>query len=383
MKELLIDNGLSVIRLARVEGGALSELYFSDRLNGSRVGNIYVALVKNVLPSGFVFLDIGALRDAFLFSGDKKERRGGRLKIGQSVLVQVLKDESLDKGALVTTKLTFTNKYFALMGGGCGDVGVSRKIAEADERARLKGVVVCCLDKDYDAVVRTEAAGCDGGVLRSSLSELKERYVSAAGKGVNALPPQLIYGGESLLVKSADKMLTKDIDRIIINRMEEGFYTYLGAVYGGVLDRLEVYDGDMPLFERYLIEDKMRAVLNKKVWLKSGGYLIIERTEACHTVDVNTGKFIRCANRGGMISKTNLEAAVEAARQIRLRNLSGLIMIDFINPENAAETNELAECLKDALKGDRVPVKVECVTDMGVFLLIRKYTGPPVERWGS
>jgi len=378
MKELIIDNGLSAIRLARIEDGALAELHFEDRENESHSGNIYIARVKSVLPSRFVFLDIGIGRDAFLFLDDAKERTLlNSIKPGSHILVQVAKDETKTKGPLVTARLTFTSKYFVLM-SGAGNSGVSQKISSSAEKKRLKAIAAEHLPTAYGVIMRTEAANVPDDVLQRNLRELIEKSKTVVEQGRFAKPPRLIYREENALVKSVDKMLTRDIDKIIINNMEDALYAYLDTVYGGVSPALTVYNSETPIFEHYAIEGRIKEAFNKKVWLKSGGYIIIERTEACIAIDVNSGKFIH-TRRARMISKTNLEAAREIARQIRLRNLSGLIMIDFINPKDAAETSELAKYLKDALKADRVPVKVEYVTNMGVFLLIRKYAGPYIE----
>jgi len=473
LKTLYIDNGIKTIRLARVEDGVLAELYFENRENESLVGNIYAAAVKNILPARFAFLDIGAKKDAFLNLDDKKQRHlyntdgtGAKklsLKKGSTVLVQVVRDETTAKGAYVTTQLTFTGRYFVLVKNGMADsgdfiqrsdahllsgggAGISQKITEPSERERLKKAALKHLPKTYGVIIRTEAAGCDEDTLQEELRELITKCEDILSRGLNVKPPYCVQKEKSLLVKSADAMLTKDIDRIIINYMEDDFREYLKTVYGGVLSKLEIFNesplaGEPPLneniadrwtpksetlsaaglpqnesfsavklpqnenlsaeelpqsenlpaarpqnengalrmFEYYSIEDRIIKALNKKVWLKSGGFIVIEQTEACTVIDVNSGRFIYGGSRAKTISKTNYEAAEEIARQIRLKNLSGMVIIDFINPENAAETDALAETLKNALKNDRIPVKLTCITDFGVFILTRKKIREPVE----
>lgn len=389
MKCLYIDNGANTIRLARLEDGDLTELAIENRENETRVGNIYAAVVKNILPARFAFLDIGAEKDAFLYLEDRKERnlfktedskRKLILKNGGETLVQVVKDETRVKGACVTTQLTFANKFFVLIKNfDDSEIGISQKITSAHERERLKKITANVLPPGCGAIIRTEAEGLNESLLKNALAELVTKCENVVSQGICKKAPALVYKEESLLIKSADRMLTRDIDKIIINDMEDGFRNYLDSVYGGFLSRLEVYCEKMPLFERYLIESQIEKALCKKVWLKSGGFIIIEQTEACVVIDVNSGKFIHGGDHAKTISKTNLEAAVEIARQIRLRNLSGMIVIDFINAEDAAETENLTQCLRNSLKIDRVPVNIACVTDMGVIILTRKKSHESIE----
>lgn len=390
MKCLYIDNGIKSIRIARTENGVLTELAIENRENETRVGNIYQAQVKNILPAKFAFLDIGAEKDAFLYLEDRKERHlykpeaAGKdklsLKNGGETLVQVVKDETESKGACVTTQLSFTNKYFVLIKNCEGsEIGISQKILSASERERLKGIAAECIPKSYGIIIRTEAEGCGEDTLKALLKELIEKSEQLISCGANVKAPSLVYREENLLIKTTDRMLTKDIDKVFINKMEEGLYKYFDSVYGGVLSKLIIYDGQTPLFENYTINEQIEKALNKRVWLKSGGFIIIEQTEACVVIDVNSGKFIHGGSHAKTISKTNYEAAEEIARQIRLRNLSGMIIIDFINTEDANETEELLKRLKDALKNDRTPVNIACETELGVFILTRKRTHESLE----
>jgi ribonuclease G len=389
MKQLIIDNGEKFIRLARLTDNTVTEISVWRKDSESRVGNIYAAKVKNILPARFVFLDIGAQKDAFLYLNDAKEKYlqnggEGKLKIsaGCDILVQVVKDETENKGACVTTQLNFTNKYFVLITNSFErTVGVSQKITAEEEKERLKKIAYPLLPEGFAVIIRTEAENCGENELTQAFLELINNAKEIVSKGLYRTAPSLLYGEESLLVKAADKMLTKDTDKIVINSMESSLREYLSNIYGGMASKIEIYneENEENIFGRYGAQSQTEKALNKKVWLKSGGYLYIEQTEACVVIDVNSGKFISGKSHGKTVNKTNFEAADEIARQIRLRNLSGMIMIDFINCEDKEELKRLEEHLKAAVKGDRMPVSVACVTEMGVFLLTRKKTYEPLE----
>ncbi|MDR1688027.1 MAG: Rne/Rng family ribonuclease [Clostridiales bacterium] len=389
MKQLIIDNGEKFIRLARIADNTVTEISVWRKDSESRVGNIYAAKVKNILPARFVFLDIGAQKDAFFNLNDAKEKYlqdggEGKLKIsaGCDILVQVVKDETENKGACVTTQLNFTNKYFVLIANSSSrTVGVSQKITSDGEKERLKAIAISLLPEGYAAIIRTEAENCGEDELTDALKKLIENAKVITEQGLCRKAPSLLYGEESLLAKAADKMLTKDTEEIIISGMENSLREYLRSVYGDMTSKLTLYSAEAEenIFDKYGVQGQIEKALNKKVWLKSGGYLYIEQTEACVVIDVNSGKFISGKSHGKTVNKTNFEAADEIARQIRLRNLSGMIMIDFINCEDKQELKRLEEHLKAAVKSDRMPVSVACVTEMGVFLLTRKKTYEPIE----
>ncbi len=384
MKKIYIDSLGSRLRTAVTEETALLEIIHEDKSKKIVVGNMYTGIIQNILPSNFAFVDIGDEKNAFLYLSDRKEdklyeyndakrKRELSIKQGQSITVQVLKEANGEKGATVTTQLSFSGRSAVLMYNAT-DVGVSKKVEDEEERKRLKQIARDILPEGYGIILRTNCAGKPEAHIREEIDRLLcvSKTVLQGGQFVKA--PARIYEGLPETMKIVRDLFTEGLDKIIVN--DEKIYTML-LEYIEKTENLELYTGDIPLFDNFLIEKQIEKALNQKVWLKSGGFIIIEETEACVVIDVNTGKFTD-KNHEHVVVKTNEEAAKEVAKQIRLRNLSGMIIVDFIDMEKEEHKKSVMDVFKNELKKDRSSTSVVGMTKLGLMQLTRKKIGEPL-----
>lgn len=384
MKKLLIDYQGRFIRTVLLEDGEPVDIVIEEKCCRSMLGHIYTGIVKNILPSRFAFVDIGAAQNAFLNLNDKKEKRlwendAVALKQGQTVLVQVVKDPTGEKGAAVSTQLNFTGKLCVVYPTEPGrhEIGVSQKISSQQERERLKKIAGEAIEPGFGMIVRTDAAHVAQEALTQeilSLTSLFKRYTEV---GAYLKPPALVYGENTVM----RELMTADMDAVVLNDAKElPAIREAAARYMGGFDNVILHTEPVPLFDEYFVESKIKKALNKRVWLDCGGFLIVEQTEACAIIDVNTGKFRGKKNLRETIRKTNLEAAAEVARQIRLRNLSGMIIIDFIDMESREDIRMLYDVFSEALKKDRIRTNIVGMTELGLMQLTRKKTREPLSR---
>lgn len=388
MKEIIMDSTDNMVRACLLEDKRPTEIMVERMDKESRVGNIYAGIVKTIIPSQFAFIDIGESKNAFLYLNDSKEKyllspepekntkRLG-IKKGDILLVQVSKDETEEKGCCVTTEISFSNHYMVLLKNREHKVGISKKIVNSEEKQRLRDIVESLLPKGYSAIIRTEAENCDSVILGVETEKLVKKVEQIVSKGTYTKAPAKIFSEKNTAVKIVSKLIRSDVEKIIISSREEcdGLREYLEDYSKGFSERLEYSKGN--LFKKYAID--IKKVLNRKVWLKSGGFIIIEQTEACVVIDVNSGKFIKGKSHEKTAMVTNLEAAGEAARQIRLRNLSGMVLIDFINMYNEESMEKVIGKLKEETAGDRVAVHFAGVIGLGVVLLTRKKTNESLD----
>ncbi len=398
MKRILVDYG-RFRRTALIHDGELIELAAEDAAcaEAPTPGNIYAGLVKNVLPSNFVFIDIGCGKQAFLDLNDGRERGlldGAPIKPGREILVQVLKEPAGEKGASVTSQLSVSDRDLVIfaeaargsnsgrVGDADGDeeafgrIGVSKKITSTAERRRLTEIVDGLLPEGCGAIVRTSAAGKTAEVLGEKITTLLKLSREIRERGAFAKAPSLVYGRDGVLTS----LMSEDVDSVIINASGEleNVRRSVEAVVPGSGVRVTLHEGNTPLFDEFFLENNVRKALEKRVWLNCGGFITIERTEACYVIDVNTGKFAGGSGHGATIFKTNMEAAKEIARQLRLRNLSGIIIIDFINMKKESEREGLYSYVKKLVKGDRLSVSVITMTPTGLMQLTRKKEREPL-----
>jgi len=373
MKKILIDYTADFTYAALTEDGELLELVAEPTGRPSKVGNIYAGLVQAILPSRFAFIDIGEDRNAFLTLDDAKEA-GVNLKNGSHVLVQVTKDAAGEKGAAVTTQLSFATGNMVVYKAENGRTGVSHKIEDSAERARLKEAAAGFKPKDYGMILRTDCMGMEAGALAAEFLELSALSEKIYREGNFAKPPSVV------LAETAERKILngfKNFDKVIINRESARAEVSLALKNMGY-EILEVREGE-PLLSEF--EAQIERALAKKLWMKSGGFIIIEQTEACAVIDVNSGKF-----SGGGAERTqqsaalkiNLEACVEIAKQIRLRNLSGMIIVDFIDLREAEDKARLKSAFAAELKKDSASVNLVGMTELGLMQLTRKRTRPPL-----
>ena len=369
MNRILIDSNLAFTRTALVENGELNELMFENKSEKSVVGNIYAGRVESVVKGiGAAFINIGEERNGILYLDEFD------VKQGDTVIVQAEKEPVNEKGAVLTRKISYPGRFCVIIPDDKG-VGVSKKIDSVEERKRIRDAVVHNTPEGYGVIVRTGAEGKTEEDIKKELDSLLKNAEAINKKADYIKPPALLYKKMS----SADKMIIEliggGIDEIVIN--DKTVFEHISeliAFYGDEGTKVIFYEGTVPLFENYMVESKADKIFDKRVWLKSGGFLVIEHTEAMDVIDVNTGKFTGKKDIEKTILKTNIEAAHEAARQIRLRNLSGIILIDFIDMKNEEDRQELIRVMEAAVKKDRVKTYVHGITRLGLMEITRKKT---------
>ncbi len=399
--EILINVTFDEVRVGLVEGGQLVELYIERKKDASLVGNIYKGRVVKVLPGmQSAFVDIGLQRAAFLYVADVKRDIEAfapffendeedveisytrartdtpiedLLQEGEEIMVQVAKDPLGSKGARVTSYVTLPGRYLVLM-PGLEHVGVSRRITDEQERSRLKGLVEMMRPKGYGLIVRTASEGAEELELKNDLEFLLLLWKNIQQKYEKVSAPSLLYSDLDLVIRSVRDLMSPDVDRVIIDSEEEfqRLKEFVRTYFPKLLDKIELYEGQEGLFDYYGVELDISRALGRKVWLKSGGYIVIDQTEAMTVIDVNTGKFVGRENLQDTIVKTNLEAVKEIAYQIRLRNLGGIIIIDFIDMENQEDREKVFNALKEAMKKDKAKTTIFNISELGLIQMTRK-----------
>lgn len=368
MNRILIDSNLAFTRTAFVEDGDLSELMFENKSDESVVGNIYAGRVETVIKGiRAAFINIGESKNGILYLDEID------VKQGDTVIVQAEKEPVGDKGAVLTRKISFAGRFCVLIPNDKG-VGVSKKIESNEEKKRIRDAVIHNTPDGYGIIVRTGAEGKTDEDFKNEINALHKTADEILKKADYIKPPVLLHKKMSSADKMIIELMGKGVDEIVIN--DEKLYEHVVALmkFYGDDSKIVYYDGVVPLFDNYMIESKADKAFDRKVWLKSGGFLIIEHTEAMDVIDVNTGKFTGKKDFEKTAFKTNVEAAYEAARQIRLRNLSGIIIIDFIDMKDPENRKELIKVMESAVKNDRVKVNVHGMTSLGLMEITRKKT---------
>ncbi|TVZ40759.1 ribonuclease G [Alteromonadaceae bacterium 2753L.S.0a.02] len=395
-EEILVNFGPTETRAALVENGVLQEVFIERARTKGFVGNIYKGKVVRVLPGmQAAFVDIGQTRAGFIHVSDIaavnengiEERSNAEadirdhLREGQNILVQVIKDPISTKGARLTTHLSVSARYLVYMPHS-QHIGVSNRIEDDDERERLKAIVeklAAEYEEQYKGggfIIRTVAEGASEDDLRADIPFVFRLWHDLADTIKKAKAPAIIYEDLPLYMRTIRDLMRSNIEKIRIDSREsfakmEKFAKHYAPEIGG---RIEHYPGERPLFDLYGVEDEVQRALENKVVLKSGGYLIIEQTEAMTTIDVNTGAFVGHRNLEETIFKTNLEAAAAIARQLRLRNLGGIIIIDFIDMKDPEHQRQVHRTLEKCLEKDRAKTSITGVSELGLVEMTRKRT---------
>jgi len=395
--EILFNASIHEARAAVVENGVLHEVYLERASRRGLISNIYKGRVSRVLPGmQAAFIEIGLERTAFLHASDIFDPRHEGTGIeaprtenirtlvaeGNEILVQVVKDPLGTKGARLTTYITLPSRYLVYMPQGRG-VGVSARIEDECERERLRAAVRAGVEPDENAgyIVRTAAEDAPPEALRADMDYLRKLWGFVREKGLRTQPGQLVHADLPLHLRILRDLLRPDVDRVLIDQpsayreMQEFASTFMPDV----LPRMELYAAGRPVFELHNVEEEIQRALDRKVSLKSGGYLIIDQTEAMTTIDVNTGAFVGHRNLEETIFRTNLEAAVTIARQLRLRNLGGIIIIDFIDMEEPEHRRQVIQALERALSDDHVKTNISSVSPLGLVEMTRKRTRESLE----
>ncbi|MFA6665341.1 MAG: Rne/Rng family ribonuclease [Armatimonadota bacterium] len=394
-KEIIVNAGTRETRVALIDSGKLVELHVErdDQVTGS----VYKCKVANVLPGmDAAFVEIGLERNAFLYAGDvlpeadeelpeaKREPVRGQhikdlCKVGQELLVQVVKAPRGTKGARVSTRISLPGRYLVLM-PDAENIGVSRKVEDRAERDRLKKIAEKVKIPGFGVIVRTEAEGKSDRDIKGDMDFLLRMWRQIQEQAKTSSAPALVHQDLSLIYRTIRDVFGSGIQKMFIDSKKD---------YDKALDlvkllsprqksRVNLYTGPEPIFEHFSIENEIDRLLKRKVWLKSGGHITIDQTEALTTIDVNTGKFIGSTSLSDTILRTNQEAAGEIARQLRLRDIGGIIIIDFIDMASARDRNSVVNALDKALKKDRTRTKISNISPLGLIEMTRKRTGATI-----
>ncbi|MDR3567920.1 MAG: Rne/Rng family ribonuclease [Syntrophobacteraceae bacterium] len=418
--ELIINSNAFETRVALIENGQVAELYIERSSDKGISGNIYKGRVVRVLPGmQAAFVDIGLDKAAFLYvtdvcrpmgeieqlliaspvdegengageplGGDRDEcndidlhRDSGlvpiedRLQEGQEILVQVAKEPIGTKGARITTHITLPGRNLVFM-PTMDRVGVSRRIENEEERKRLRDIVCEIKPPDCGFIVRTVAEGAESEKLCSESDFVARLWQSILRRSENAPAPCLIYRELDITLRAVRDLFTKEVDKLVVDSKVEykKILNFTETFLPALCSEVELYGGEEPIFDAYGIEMEIQRALSKKIWLKSGGYIVIESTEALTAIDVNTGRYVGKRSLEETILKTNLEAVKEIAYQLRLRNIGGIIIIDFIDMEKEANRERVWNGLRAATYKDKSKSNILRLSELGLIEMTRKRT---------
>jgi ribonuclease E len=389
-REMLVRQKGDRTQICVIEDGVMVEHYVNRNSAISYVGNVYLGKVQNVLPSmEAAFVDIGKGRNAVLYAGEVNWDSAGLedsaprkietvLKIGQPVLVQVTKDPIGQKGARLTSQISLPGRYVVYVPGG-GMSGISRRLPEP-ERNRIKNIVKSLVPEEAGIIVRTAAEGVSEEELTGDIQRLKAQWdeIYQKTQNPNFHPPVALYTEPDLAVRVIRDIFSEDFEILKVqgNQVHKEISEYLGFIAPELSSKIEKYTGTEDLFSDYRVDEQLAKAFDRKVYLPSGGSLVIDRTEAMVVIDINTGKFIgKGGNLEETVTKNNLEAAEEIARQLRLRDLGGIVVIDFIDMILESNREAVMRRLIECLGRDRTKHQVAEVTSLGLVQLTRKRIG--------
>ncbi len=418
--ELIINARNHATRIALVENGTVVEFFLEESSKEGITGNIYKGRVVRVLPGmQAAFVDIGQSRAAFLyvddvydhqhefeemlrreeeedeeFLSDDSQELNTRpafpeqsfqieelVHEGQEIMVQVSKEPMGHKGARVTSHISLPGRHLVLM-PTVSHIGVSRRIEDEEERRRLREIIQEIRPTEFGFIARTACEGVSDDKIKSEMDFLIRLWHNVQKKSVNASVPSLIHQDLNVTLRAVRDLFTEEVDRLVIdNECEyQKILRFVDTFSPRLNSAVELYEGREPIFDFYGVETEISRALSKKVWLKSGGYIVIEATEALVAIDVNTGRYVGRHNLEETILKTNLEAVKEIAYQLRLRNIGGLIVIDFIDMEQEMNREKVFTSLKEALRRDKNKTKVLKMSELGLIEMTRKRTRDNIDR---
>jgi ribonuclease G len=401
--EIIINVTRDEIRVGLLEGGQVAEFYVERKRDASIVGNIYKGKVVKILPGmQSAFVDIGLEKAAFLYVTDihsdleefapflEEEEKVNSIDLvsqkvkpdltieellqeGQEILVQVSKDPIGSKGARVTSYVTIPGRYLVLM-PDVEHVGISRRIPDEDERTRLRAIVEEIKPEGYGLIIRTASEGSEDKDLIKDLEFLLLLWETVQKKKDRVSAPTMLYSDLDLVFRSVRDLMIQDVKRLVVDSADEyeRIKDFVRTYFENLLGKIELYEGTEPIFDSFGIEFDISRALGRKVWLKSGGYIVIDQTEAMTVIDVNTGKFVGKEELEDTVLKTNLEAVKEIAYQIRLRNLGGIIIVDFIDMEKYENRDRVFIAFVEAMKKDRAKNTISHISELGLIQMTRK-----------
>jgi ribonuclease G len=399
-KRIVVNAGLIETRVAVQEGNLLTELYVERHRHRSIVGSVYKGTVTNVLPGmQAAFVDIGLTKDAFLYAGDYtatllpevdgdadldvdegesplREATGPieqMLSRGQHVLVQVSKESLGTKGARITSFISLPGRYLVYM-PQARHIGVSRRIRDERERDRLRAALRSLTLPPGGFILRTNAEGKGEAEFAADVEFLTRLWGQIQARYESATPPAALHAEADLTFRVVRDLFSPEVDEFVVDDQDvhERVLGYVRALVPGLEERVRLHTDRTPVFDRFGIEKDIEKALRRRVWLKSGGYIVIDHTEALVSIDVNTGKYVGKRDFEQTVLKINLEAVTEVVRQIRLRDLGGIIIIDFIDMEVPEHREQVEKALKRALADDKARTNVMPISELGLVEMTRK-----------
>jgi len=382
-KQMLVRSMPHQTQIVVLEGPVLVEHYVARSDKRSLVGNVYLGKVRNVLPGmEAAFVDFGGGKNGVLYAGDvnygsydlngKPKRIESALQPGDPVLVQVVKDAMGHKGARLTNQVSLAGRYLVLA-PDAQVRGISRRLPD-DERRRLRELVAEFRPEGMGVIVRTAAEGATPDDIKSDIDRLSEIWAGIEKDMKTATAPSLIYQEPPLVIRVIREHFTRDFKRLIVDNRNthDQILSYLGGTGSDLIEKVQLYGDELPLFERFHVEDQLRKALDRKVWLPSGGHIVIDRTEALTVIDVNTGRYVGHSNLEDTVLQNNLESAEEIARQLRLRDIGGIIVIDFIDMEIQKNQDAVLLRMREHLAKDKMRTQVFDVSNLGLVEMTRK-----------
>lgn len=368
MKKIIIETLVSSEKTAVVEDDKLVELLIDENKNNKLVSNIYRGIVKNV-KAGLeaCFVDIGMEKLAYL-----PLKKDSSIKSGMDIMVQINKEAVGTKGPKLNLEVSLSGRYLVYIPSN-DRITISNRLQDEEERFRLKKIVRKFVEEDCGIIIRTEASGCSEEELKKDFIDLKEKYNSIAKEFKLGMGPKLLYKELDTSIKYIKDNVNEDVTEIVVNNSNkyEEIKKILKDINKDYLSKIKAIE-NQDIFDLYKVQSQIDKALNKKVWLKSGGYLIIEKTEALTVIDVNTGKFTGSFNREDTVYKTNEEACIEIARQLKLRDIGGIIIIDFIDMTKKKNKENLLKTLNNYLEKDKRKSEVLGLTRLGLVEVARR-----------
>jgi ribonuclease E len=380
-KQMLVRRTPHQTQIVVLEGALLVEHYVARSDKQSLAGNIYLGKVRNVLPGmEAAFIDFGEAKNGVLYAGDVQSSENGRraqriekvLKVGDEILVQVVKDAMGHKGARLTNEINLSGRYVVL-DPNAQKPGISRRLSDS-ERDRLRRIAEDVRPDGFGVIVRTAAEGASRDEIAADVDRLMATWNSVSDSASSGGAPRLIYEEPSLVIRVIREHFTRDFKRLLIDdpAVYDMVVAYLSDTDPDLIERVQYYTDDLKLFERFHVADQLRKALDRKVWLESGGHIVIDRTEALTVIDVNTGRFVGHSNLEETVLQNNLESAEEIAHQLRLRDIGGIIVIDFIDMEIAKNRDAVLLRLREQLAKDKTRTQVFDVSNLGLVEMTRK-----------
>ena len=388
--EIIVNVGAHETRVALLERGRLAEMKIERE--AEVLGNIYKGRVENVVPGlDASFIDVGLSRNVFLYVGDAIPENGKRrrlrgaelpkisevLRKGQEITVQVTKSPIGKKGARATARISLPGRYLVLMINSGRKVGVSKKITDEAERDRLRKLGEKVRPEEFGIIIRTQAEGVDQKQLAEDVKYLARLWEQIERRSPRHHAPALLHEDLSLVYGVLRDVFDESTKAFIVDNKDvhQQVMSWLETAGPELRSRVQRYDQPEPIFEHYNIETELEGALRPRVWLPHGGWIQIDQSEALTTIDVNSGKFTRTGSLADTVLRTNLEAIEEISRQLRLRDIGGIIVIDFIDMESARHRQQLMDALRRVMKSDRMKTRIVHLTPLGLVEMTRKRTG--------